>query len=124
MRLSALSDAVELTIETAVAGDRLKQLSEQFLLRTREELALLRAQLAAARSGDAAALAEMLRFAHRINGSGAMLGFNAISGCARQVEVILRRAESVLSEAEWQVILAQLQQMDVELAKPLPPDDK
>lgn len=108
----------------AVSGDRMKQLSEQFLLRTSEDLALLRTQLAPARSGDAAALAEILRFAHRINGSGAMLGFNAISSYARQVEVILRRAESTLSEAEWQVILAQLQQIDVELVKPVPPSDK
>ena len=103
-----------------MAGDRLQQLSGKFLLRTRDELALLRAQLVPARSGDATALAELLRLTHRINGSGAMLGFVDISGRARQIEAILRRAEPMPSEAGWQAIEEHLQQIETELAK-LPP---
>ncbi len=104
--------------------DRLKQLSRQFLVRTSEELALLRAQLARARSGDVAALAEIQRLVHRINGSGAMLGFNAVSDCAKQIEIILRRMESVPTDAEWRVILDQLQRIETELAKLPPPIDE
>jgi chemotaxis protein histidine kinase CheA len=98
-----------------VFEDRLKQLSGQYLLRTREELALLRAQIPQAHLGQPEALLEMQRYAHRISGSGAMLGFKAISDAMSQVERILRRADPVPSEAEWLVIQTQLLLVSAEL---------
>ncbi|MGC3979926.1 MAG: Hpt domain-containing protein [Steroidobacteraceae bacterium] len=98
-------------------SDKLKQLEGQYLVRTREELALLRAQVPASLQNDLAALQEMQRLAHRINGSGAMLGFKLISEAAAQVERILRRADPVPSELEWQNITLHLQHIDDELLR-------
>jgi len=100
-----------------VLDDRLKQLSNQYLLRTREELALLRAQIPQAHQGHVEALLEMQRYAHRISGSGALLGFKAISDAMAQVERILRRADPVPSESEWLLILEQLLLVDAELLR-------
>lgn len=98
--------------------DRLKELGGQYLLRTREELVLLRAQLPQARQGRTDALLAMQHYAHRISGSGAMLGFKAISEAMARVERILRRADPVPSESEWLVIGEQLLLVEAELAKP------
>jgi HPt (histidine-containing phosphotransfer) domain-containing protein len=98
----------------------LKELGGLYLQRTREELALLRAQLPQAHLGHSAALLEVQHYAHRISGSGAMLGFKAISEAMSQVERILRRAEPVPSESEWQVIQEQLLRVDAELARTPP----
>ncbi len=100
--------------------DRLKQLGGQYLLRTREELALLRAQIPQARQGQPEALLEILRYAHRIAGSGAMLGFKAISDAMAQVERMLRRADPMPGEAEWLLIEEQLLLVDAELLR-IPP---
>jgi chemotaxis protein histidine kinase CheA len=100
-----------------VLEDRLKQLSGQYLLRTHEELALLRAQIPQARLGRPEALLEMQRYAHRIAGSGAMLGFKVIGDAMAQVERILRRADPVPSEAEWLQIQEQLLLVDADLAR-------
>lgn len=98
--------------------ERFKQLAGQYLQRTREELVLLRVQLPRAREGDASALLEIQRIAHRINGSGAMLGFSAISQHAEKVERMVRQSDTQLGEADWQVILAQLQAIDDAVSQP------
>lgn len=95
---------------------RLKELGGQFLLHTREELVLLRAQLPQARRGQDDALLEMRRVAHRIHGSGAMLGFTAISAVAGQIERILYRAAPAPNEADWLVMAELLQNMGAALA--------
>lgn len=95
--------------------DRLKQLGGQYLLQTRAELRVLHAEVGAARQGQAEALLAMQRAAHRICGSGAMLGFKDISDAAGQVERILRRAEPIPTLDEWQTIMAQLQRLELEL---------
>lgn len=96
--------------------DRLKQLGDEFLKRTRDELLLLRAQLPQARAGQADALLEVQRIAHRISGSGALLGFKTMSEAAMQIERILRRAEPVPTVDEWLAMEAQLQTLETELA--------
>jgi chemotaxis protein histidine kinase CheA len=100
-----------------VIDDRLKQLGGLYLLRTREELALLRVEVAPARQGKAESLLAMQRAVHRISGSGAMLGFKAISDAAGQIERILRRADPVPTEGEWLAIMEQLQRIEFELAR-------
>jgi chemotaxis protein histidine kinase CheA len=106
-----------------VIDDRLKQLGELYLLRTREELALLRAEVAAARQGQAEPLLIMQRGTHRISGSGAMLGFKAASEAAGKIERILRRADPVPTEDEWAVIMEQLDHIEAGLAQQSPNSD-
>jgi len=101
-----------------VSNDRLKELSGLYLLRTRDELALLHGELSAAQQGNDTALLAMQHTAHRICGSGAMLGFKIISDAAGKIERILRRAEAVPSEAEWSIILEQMQCIQIELDRP------
>ncbi len=96
--------------------DRLKQLGGQYLLRTREELALLRARLPEARDGKAQALQQVLHHAHRISGSGALLGFKVISDAMAQVERILRRADPAPDDAEWRQIMEHLHSVEADLA--------
>jgi chemotaxis protein histidine kinase CheA len=103
-----------------MADDKLKQLAGLFLLRTRDELVLMRAKLEHAQAGQADALLELQRIAHRISGSGAMLGFKAIGEHAGHIERILRSTELHPDDGDWQKILAQLQGMESELARATP----
>ena len=96
-------------------NERLKQLSGQYLLRTGEELVLLKQELPAARGGQQQAVLSIQHIAHRICGSGAMLGFKAISDAAGQIERTLRRAELQPSEAEWIDILSLVNRIEAEL---------
>jgi HPt (histidine-containing phosphotransfer) domain-containing protein len=106
-----------------VINDRLKQLGGQYLLRTREELVLLHREVAAACQGRSESLLAMRHTAHRICGSGAMLGFKAISDAAGHIERILRRAEPVPTAAEWAAIMEQLKQIEIELDRQPPVPD-
>ena len=95
----------------------LAQLREKFLARTRGEMAAIRAQAEAIRGGDAGAFATLEQLAHRIYGTGATLGFDALSGCAGKIERLaeaakkaaavdpqtLLRLESYLGELEEQL---------------------
>lgn len=106
--------------EQAVQEDRIKQLGEQFLQRTCEEMLLLHTQIPKAQQGQAEALLEIQRYVHRINGTGALLGFKNISDPMAQVERILRRAATPPSKADWALIQAQLSIVDAELATKRP----
>jgi len=101
-----------------VIHDRLKELGELYVLRTREELLLLNREVTAARQGNPESLLIMQRAAHRISGSGAMLGFKAISEAAAQIERIMRRADPVPTAEEWTIITALLQQIQSGLDQP------
>jgi chemotaxis protein histidine kinase CheA len=98
-----------------VINDRLKELGGQYLLRTREELQLMHGELSAARQGNAVALLAMRHAAHRVCGSGAMLGFKIMSDAAGQIERILRRADPLPTEDEWTLMLTHLQCLQTEL---------
>jgi HPt (histidine-containing phosphotransfer) domain-containing protein len=105
-----------------VINDRMKELGEKYLLRTREELALLHSQLSMAKQGTTESLIAMQQTAHRISGSGAMLGFKIISEAASQIERILRRADPVPTEREWAAISEHLRGIQIELDKPTASD--
>jgi CheY-like chemotaxis protein len=75
---------------------RLTQLSGEFLQRTLEDVAALRALLHSAEAAEAATLKQVERLAHRIRGAGAALGFEAVSSCAGEIE---RLAEEHSREA-------------------------
>jgi HPt (histidine-containing phosphotransfer) domain-containing protein len=98
-----------------VSNDRIKELGELYLQRTRNELLLLNNELQAARSGSAESLLAMQHISHRIAGSGAMLGFKTISEAAAQIERILRRADPVPTDAEWNVVAGQISLIQTEL---------
>jgi chemotaxis protein histidine kinase CheA len=70
----------------AAARARMAELREKFVERTRGELATMRAGMAALEAGDASALDDLLQLSHRMTGTGATLGFDALSAHAHQVE--------------------------------------
>jgi HPt (histidine-containing phosphotransfer) domain-containing protein len=87
-------------------------IGKRYLKRTRTEVELLRAMLQAAKDGSGAALVQLGQMAHRIHGSGAMFGFDAISERAYEIERLARersdgsvyeRIESALEALEAEV---------------------
>jgi len=67
--------------------DQVKTLSEKFLQRTAGQIPQLQAELArAAAAGDRDALRTFQEVVHKIHGSGAMFGFDLISGLAGNLE--------------------------------------
>jgi len=90
---------------------KLKQLGGRFVQRTFDELSLMHTYLQQARVDDREAAQQLLLTAHRINGSGAMLGFALVSDCARSIERILR--EEPRAGDVWQQIEQQLHRLDL-----------
>lgn len=90
---------------------KLKELGERFVNRSLDELSLMHGFLQQAQTGDAEAARQLLLTAHRINGSGAMLGFGAISDCARSIERMLRTEPREIDM--WRQIDVQLQRLDI-----------
>jgi chemotaxis protein histidine kinase CheA len=68
------------------ARSRLAELAAKFLTRTEGDIATMRAGLARLAAGDAAALGEIRHLAHRMVGTGATMGFEALSGRALAIE--------------------------------------
>jgi|KBSMisStaDraftv2_1062788.scaffolds.fasta_scaffold179210_2 HPt (histidine-containing phosphotransfer) domain-containing protein len=69
--------------------EQVKALGEKFLLRTADQITLLRAHVASLRSGDRDVLVGMQELAHKIHGSGAMFGFAALSDRAGEIERLI-----------------------------------
>jgi two-component system OmpR family response regulator len=84
------------TRDNPALQSRLDQLSGEFLQRTLEDLAALRARLGSTAAAEGATLKQVERLAHRIRGAGAALGFEAVSACAGEIE---RLAEEHSREA-------------------------
>jgi HPt (histidine-containing phosphotransfer) domain-containing protein len=70
----------------AAARARMAELKEKFVERSRGELATMRSGIAALETGEAAALGEILQLSHRMSGTGATLGLDALSERARHIE--------------------------------------
>lgn len=66
-------------------------LRDKFLQRTRSETAVMRALLRRFIEGDLAALATLKAVAHRIGGTGAMLGFLTVSEIAEAIEQLSKQ---------------------------------
>lgn len=66
--------------------EQVRVLGEKFLLRTADQIATLRVNVASLRSGDRDVLVGMQELAHKIHGSGAMFGFAALSERAGEIE--------------------------------------
>lgn len=65
---------------------QIADIAVRYIKRTQGELGQLRDSLQAIRAGDADAHKQLERLAHKIHGSGAMFGFDAISEHANDVE--------------------------------------
>jgi chemotaxis protein histidine kinase CheA len=67
---------------------QMAEIGNRYLRRTLGELVRLREIVASLRPGATDAIVELEHIAHRINGSGAMFGFDAVSEQARIMESI------------------------------------
>jgi HPt (histidine-containing phosphotransfer) domain-containing protein len=82
--------------KAAAVRVRMSQLAAKFLNRTEVDIATLREALNRLAAGDVGAAGDIRHLAHRMVGTGATLGFKAISECAYKLEQL---AESCLSAA-------------------------
>jgi HPt (histidine-containing phosphotransfer) domain-containing protein len=78
----------------------LNRLGAKFLQRTTLEVASLLDCLARIRSGDSQALELLQQLTHRIHGTGATLGFSAISACAGKIEHWVEQTAGSASPAD------------------------
>ena len=85
-----MNDREKLTQQMSDIGNR-------YLKRTLGELERLQELLGQARTGDAESVREIERITHKINGSGAMFGFDSVSERAHQMEIL---AESGFTDAQ------------------------
>ncbi len=70
----------------AAARARMAELREKFIDRTQGELRTMRESFAALEAGDSAALGTIVHLAHRMTGTGATLGLEALSDRAQEIE--------------------------------------
>ena len=83
----------------AAARARLVELREKFIERSHGELATMRHSLAQLQAGEAAGLGEILRLAHRMAGTGATLGLDALSEHARRIEKLAESSPGAATDA-------------------------
>jgi HPt (histidine-containing phosphotransfer) domain-containing protein len=69
---------------------KIADIGGRYIQRTAGELVGLREMIEKARAGNAAALKDIEHLAHKIYGSGAMFGFEAVSEKARALEVVAK----------------------------------
>jgi HPt (histidine-containing phosphotransfer) domain-containing protein len=73
----------------AAAKARLAELAAKFIDRSMSDLRKMRDDLEKLHSGDLSALAEIRHLAHRMAGTGATLGFEALGERAARTEAII-----------------------------------
>jgi HPt (histidine-containing phosphotransfer) domain-containing protein len=69
---------------------KIADIGGRYIQRTAGELEGLRGMIGAVRAGNAAALKDIEHLAHKIYGSGAMFGFEAVSEQARELELVAK----------------------------------
>jgi HPt (histidine-containing phosphotransfer) domain-containing protein len=84
--------------DLSVVQQRLQALGTQFLERTVRELATLRELIGRVDAADASALEELRHLSHRMHGTGATLGFEAISRYAGEIEHLCETRGVTVSE--------------------------
>jgi HPt (histidine-containing phosphotransfer) domain-containing protein len=75
----------------------LAEIGGRFIMRTLGELDQLKALLEQARAGTPGSVKEIERVSHKIAGSGAMFGFDAVSERAQELEIL---AEAGAADSE------------------------
>lgn len=93
---------------------QMAEIGNRYLLRTLGELPRLRelvAQLRSAPPGDLSGIEELEQMSHKIHGSGAMFGFDAVSESARKVELLVSsRAGDAQSLQQLEIFVTSLDQ--------------
>jgi chemotaxis protein histidine kinase CheA len=100
--------------------NKLDVIALRYLERTQGELVQLRAHIERACLGDAAAFAAVEVLAHKIHGSGAMLGFTQLGGFAGQLEELMvkyRRAAATAPQTLNNELLMLLSNIEAALAE-------
>jgi len=102
----------------AAARVRLAELREKFIERTHGELATMRQSLAQVQAGEAAALGEIVRLAHRMAGTGATLGLDALGEQARCIEKLAEISPQAATDAAaLRTLTAAIESLAAELAR-------
>jgi HPt (histidine-containing phosphotransfer) domain-containing protein len=70
----------------AAARARLAELKHKFVERSQAEVQTMRGSFSTLQSGEVAALQVLVQLAHRMSGTGATLGLEALSDCAQRIE--------------------------------------
>ena len=70
----------------AAARARMAELKEKFIERTHGEVTTLRGSFESLKGGESAALGVIVQLAHRMAGTGATLGLDALSDRAQELE--------------------------------------
>jgi HPt (histidine-containing phosphotransfer) domain-containing protein len=83
--------------KSAAIRERMRELAGNFLLRCSGEVTLLRGLVARSQAGDTAASGELEHLAHRMCGTGALLGFESLSARAGDLERLVRAAAQAQS---------------------------
>jgi HPt (histidine-containing phosphotransfer) domain-containing protein len=85
----------------AAAKKRMGELAAKFIERTLRDLRTMRVDLEKVGAGDSAALAEIRHLAHRMAGTGATLGFEALGARAAGAEAMIEALpEGALPDAQ------------------------
>jgi HPt (histidine-containing phosphotransfer) domain-containing protein len=100
--------------------EQLAKIRENFLLRMRGQLPLLRELLERIRAGDSSALVPLRILAHRIHCSGATFDFAAVSASAGQIEDLLEAligtsADPAIEPQDWRPLLEHGERFAVEI---------
>jgi HPt (histidine-containing phosphotransfer) domain-containing protein len=75
--------------KVTAARARIAELAAKFVERSRQDLRTMRDELAKVRAGDPAGLAPIRQLAHRMCGTGATLGFDALADAAARAETLI-----------------------------------
>ena len=103
----------------AATTARMREIAAKFLLRSVADLAAMRQQLAGPGGADVTALANIRHAAHRMCGTGATLGFEALSDCARRIERLAEAQppDAILAPTRLREFAAELDLLAAELAR-------
>ena len=105
--MNALNEDERRADRLAAAQARLQELSARFVARSRNEVVDIRGAIARVRAGDASGLGVIQHLAHRMAGTGATLGLDALSHHAYELERLAEAQNATLPDA------AVLARMDV-----------
>ena len=102
----------------AAARARLVELRVKLIERTHGELATMRQSLAQLQGGESAELGEIVRLAHRMSGTGATLGLDALGEQAQRVEKLAESLSSAAIDAgARRTLTAAIESLAAELAR-------
>ena len=97
----------------------MKEIAAKFLLRSAADLETMRKNLLEPGGGDATALTNIRHIAHRMRGTGATLGFDDLSECARRIEQLAdeQLPDAPLKPARLREFSAEFDSLAAELSR-------